>query len=63
MSVHSAQVKLELPVHIHEKHHILFVFYHISCESSSKASNKGVETLGEETCDHMIVACIQHYSL
>uniref|UniRef100_H2TTJ1 Dedicator of cytokinesis 11 n=1 Tax=Takifugu rubripes TaxID=31033 RepID=H2TTJ1_TAKRU len=39
------EVKLELPVHIHEKHHILFVFYHISCESSSKASNKGVETL------------------
>lgn len=44
------QVKIELPVHMHEKHHILFTFYHISCESSSKASSKkreGVESLGE----------------
>uniref|UniRef100_A0A3Q2CL51 Dedicator of cytokinesis 11 n=1 Tax=Cyprinodon variegatus TaxID=28743 RepID=A0A3Q2CL51_CYPVA len=42
------EVKIELPVHVHEKHHILFTFYHISCESSSKASSKkkdGVETL------------------
>lgn len=44
------QVKIELPVHMHEKHHILFTFYHISCESSSKASSKkreGVESLGK----------------
>uniref|UniRef100_A0A8C6Q4W9 Dedicator of cytokinesis 11 n=1 Tax=Nothobranchius furzeri TaxID=105023 RepID=A0A8C6Q4W9_NOTFU len=42
------EVKIELPVHVHEKHHILFSFYHISCESSSKASSKkkeGVECL------------------
>ncbi|XP_061816341.2 dedicator of cytokinesis protein 11 isoform X2 [Nerophis lumbriciformis] len=42
------EVKMELPVHLHEKHHILFCFYHISCESSTKASSKkreGVETL------------------
>ncbi|KAA8582816.1 hypothetical protein FQN60_006487 [Etheostoma spectabile] len=42
------KVKIELPVHVHEKHHILFTFYHISCESSSKASSKkreGVESL------------------
>ncbi|XP_028330887.1 dedicator of cytokinesis protein 11 isoform X3 [Gouania willdenowi] len=42
------EVKIELPVHVHEKHHILFSFYHISCESSSKSSGKrkdGVETL------------------
>ncbi|KAM9836745.1 dedicator of cytokinesis protein 11 [Aulostomus maculatus] len=42
------EVKIELPVHLHEKHHILFSFYHISCESSSKASSKkreGVESL------------------
>uniref|UniRef100_A0AAQ4RW84 Dedicator of cytokinesis 11 n=1 Tax=Gasterosteus aculeatus aculeatus TaxID=481459 RepID=A0AAQ4RW84_GASAC len=44
------EVKIELPVHVHEKHHILFTFYHISCESSSKASSKrreGVESLGK----------------
>ncbi|KAK7910137.1 hypothetical protein WMY93_014821 [Mugilogobius chulae] len=42
------ETKVELPVHVHEKHHILFTFYHISCESSSKTSSKkreGVETL------------------
>uniref|UniRef100_A0A3P8W7G4 Dedicator of cytokinesis 11 n=1 Tax=Cynoglossus semilaevis TaxID=244447 RepID=A0A3P8W7G4_CYNSE len=42
------EVKIELPVHLHEKHHVLFTFYHISCESSSKASSKkreGVESL------------------
>ncbi|KAM6909379.1 dedicator of cytokinesis protein 11 isoform 2-T2 [Xenentodon cancila] len=42
------EVRIELPVHVHDKHHILFTFYHISCESSSKASSKkrdGVESL------------------
>lgn len=48
--LHCVQVKMELPVHVHEKHHLLFTFYHISCESSSKAGSKrreGVESLGE----------------
>ncbi|KAL0970254.1 hypothetical protein UPYG_G00239490 [Umbra pygmaea] len=42
------EVKVELPVHLHEKHHILFTFYHISCEISTKTSSKrreGVESL------------------
>ncbi|KAJ8008347.1 hypothetical protein DPEC_G00103890 [Dallia pectoralis] len=42
------EVKIELPVHIHEKHHVLFTFYHISCEISAKTSTKkreGVESL------------------
>ncbi|XP_057710343.1 dedicator of cytokinesis protein 11 isoform X1 [Corythoichthys intestinalis] len=39
------EVKLELPVHLHEKHHILFTFYHISCESSSKTSSKKREAV------------------
>uniref|UniRef100_A0A3P9MZB4 Dedicator of cytokinesis 11 n=1 Tax=Poecilia reticulata TaxID=8081 RepID=A0A3P9MZB4_POERE len=42
------EVKIELPVHVHDRHHILFTFYHVSCESSSKASSKkrdGVESL------------------
>uniref|UniRef100_A0AAY4EM09 Dedicator of cytokinesis 11 n=1 Tax=Denticeps clupeoides TaxID=299321 RepID=A0AAY4EM09_9TELE len=38
------EIKIELPVHIHEKHHILFTFYHISCESSNK-KREGVETV------------------
>ncbi|XP_053717211.1 dedicator of cytokinesis protein 11 isoform X4 [Synchiropus splendidus] len=42
------EVKVELPVHLHEKHHVLFTFYHISCESSNKTGSKkreGVESL------------------
>lgn len=45
-----SQIKIELPVHVHEKHHILFTFYHISCELGNKTTTKkrdGVETLGE----------------
>uniref|UniRef100_A0A8C7NFH8 Dedicator of cytokinesis 11 n=1 Tax=Oncorhynchus mykiss TaxID=8022 RepID=A0A8C7NFH8_ONCMY len=42
------EVKIELPVHVHEKHHILFTVYHISCEISTKTSTKkreGVQSL------------------
>uniref|UniRef100_A0A672QN44 Dedicator of cytokinesis protein 11-like n=1 Tax=Sinocyclocheilus grahami TaxID=75366 RepID=A0A672QN44_SINGR len=42
------EIKIELPVHVHEKHHILFTFYHISCEVGNKTTTKkrdGVETL------------------
>ncbi|KAI1899017.1 hypothetical protein AGOR_G00078350 [Albula goreensis] len=34
------EFKLELPTQITEKHHLLFTFYHISCDSNSKASTK-----------------------
>ncbi|TRY94835.1 hypothetical protein DNTS_029910, partial [Danionella cerebrum] len=42
------EIKIELPVDLHEKHHILFTFYHISCELGNKTTTKkreGVETL------------------
>lgn len=52
-----AQAMTELPVHIHEKHHILFIFYHIGCESSSKASNRGVESLGKSPPLHQGNLC------
>uniref|UniRef100_A0A671LQ05 Netrin 4 n=1 Tax=Sinocyclocheilus anshuiensis TaxID=1608454 RepID=A0A671LQ05_9TELE len=42
------EIKIELPVHVHEKHHILFTFNHISCEVGNKTPTKkrdGVETL------------------
>uniref|UniRef100_A0A673I0Z3 Dedicator of cytokinesis protein 11-like n=1 Tax=Sinocyclocheilus rhinocerous TaxID=307959 RepID=A0A673I0Z3_9TELE len=42
------EIKIELPVHVHEKHHVLFTFYHISCELGNKTTTKkrdGVETL------------------
>lgn len=43
------QYKIELPTQLHEKHHLLFTFYHISCDSNSKASTKKrdlIETQG-----------------
>ncbi|XP_063160879.1 dedicator of cytokinesis protein 9 isoform X2 [Candoia aspera] len=34
------EVKIELPTQLHEKHHLLFTFYHVSCDSSSKGTAK-----------------------
>ncbi|KPP63761.1 hypothetical protein Z043_117951, partial [Scleropages formosus] len=34
------EIKIELPIQLHEKHHLLFTFYHVSCDSSSKGSTK-----------------------
>lgn len=39
------QYKIELPTQLHEKHHLLFTFYHISCDSNSKASTKKRELI------------------
>ncbi|XP_028248822.1 dedicator of cytokinesis protein 9 isoform X5 [Parambassis ranga] len=30
------ETKIELPPQLHEKHHLLFTFYHVSCDSNSK---------------------------
>ncbi|XP_058258113.1 dedicator of cytokinesis protein 9 isoform X2 [Hemibagrus wyckioides] len=30
------EIKIELPTQLHEKHHLLFTFYHISCDSGAK---------------------------
>ncbi|XP_069677061.1 dedicator of cytokinesis protein 9 isoform X1 [Periplaneta americana] len=37
------EVKLRLPINLHSKHHLLFTFYHISCELSKKKENS-IET-------------------
>uniref|UniRef100_A0A671WCI3 Dedicator of cytokinesis 9 n=1 Tax=Sparus aurata TaxID=8175 RepID=A0A671WCI3_SPAAU len=34
------EYKIELPTQLHEKHHLLFTFYHVSCDNNSKASTK-----------------------
>lgn len=50
-----SQFKIELPTQLHEKHHLLFTFYHVSCESNSKASTKKrdvVEMQGSLMCFH-----------
>uniref|UniRef100_A0A4W3KDI0 Dedicator of cytokinesis 10 n=1 Tax=Callorhinchus milii TaxID=7868 RepID=A0A4W3KDI0_CALMI len=39
------EVKIELPTQLHEKHHILFSFCHISCEIAAKSGSKKKEAL------------------
>lgn len=41
----SLQVKIELPTQLHEKHHILFSFYHVTCDINAKANAKKKEAL------------------
>ncbi|KAK0080760.1 hypothetical protein PV326_008002, partial [Microctonus aethiopoides] len=36
------EIKMRLPIKLHSKHHILFSFYHISCDMNKKKEN-GVE--------------------
>uniref|UniRef100_A0A2K6T8T3 Dedicator of cytokinesis 9 n=1 Tax=Saimiri boliviensis boliviensis TaxID=39432 RepID=A0A2K6T8T3_SAIBB len=43
------EIKIELPTQLHEKHHLLLTFFHVSCDNSSKGSTKKrdvVETQG-----------------
>lgn len=43
------QIKIELPAQLHERHHLLFTFFHVSCDNSTKGSTKkkdAVETQG-----------------
>ncbi|KAI4883850.1 hypothetical protein NFI96_017538 [Prochilodus magdalenae] len=46
------EFKIELPTQLNEKHHLLFTFYHVSCDSNSKASTKKREQV--ETQDYRV---------
>uniref|UniRef100_A0A665UL54 Dedicator of cytokinesis 10 n=1 Tax=Echeneis naucrates TaxID=173247 RepID=A0A665UL54_ECHNA len=39
------EVKIELPTQIHEKHHLLFSFYHVTCDINAKTNAKRKEAL------------------
>ncbi|XP_039681250.1 dedicator of cytokinesis protein 10 isoform X6 [Perca fluviatilis] len=39
------EVKIELPTQLHEKHHLLFSFYHVTCDINAKTSAKRKEAL------------------
>ncbi|NWW50673.1 DOC11 protein, partial [Pedionomus torquatus] len=39
------EIKIELPIHLHQKHHLLFTFYHVSCEINTKATLKKQDTV------------------
>ncbi|XP_041436699.1 dedicator of cytokinesis 9 L homeolog isoform X6 [Xenopus laevis] len=34
------EIKIELPTQLHEKHHLLFTLFHVSCDTSSKGGTK-----------------------
>ncbi|XP_022919235.2 dedicator of cytokinesis protein 9 [Onthophagus taurus] len=38
------EIKIRLPIHLHNNHHLLFTFYHISCDIAKKKDN-GVESI------------------
>uniref|UniRef100_A0A8C6YI82 Dedicator of cytokinesis 11 n=1 Tax=Naja naja TaxID=35670 RepID=A0A8C6YI82_NAJNA len=39
------EIKIQLPIHLHQKHHLLFTFYHISCEINTKGTAKKQDTV------------------
>ncbi|XP_077421724.1 dedicator of cytokinesis protein 10 isoform X2 [Vanacampus margaritifer] len=39
------EVKMELPTQLHEKHHLLFSFYHVTCDINAKTNAKRKEAL------------------
>lgn len=51
-----SQVKIELPTQLHEKHHLLFSFYHVTCDINAKTNAKRKETL--ETPGELVVDLI-----
>ena len=50
---------MELPTQLHEKHHLLFTFYHISCDSNSKKKDL-VETPGGTHIKHTHIHTHMH---
>ncbi|XP_069468948.1 dedicator of cytokinesis protein 11 isoform X2 [Ambystoma mexicanum] len=39
------EVKIELPIHLTAKHHLLFTFFHVSCDINAKGTTKKHETV------------------
>ncbi|MFT7803755.1 dedicator of cytokinesis protein 10 isoform X2 [Arapaima gigas] len=39
------EVKIELPMQLHDKHHLLFSFYHVTCDINAKTNAKKKEAL------------------
>ncbi|XP_076837011.1 dedicator of cytokinesis protein 10 isoform X3 [Brachyhypopomus gauderio] len=39
------EVKVELPIQLQEKHHLLFSFFHVTCDINAKTSSKKKEAL------------------
>lgn len=55
------QVKIELPTQLHEKHHLLFSFYHVTCDINAKTNAKrkeSLETPGETVVKDWLFCCL-----
>ncbi|XP_016887624.1 dedicator of cytokinesis protein 10 isoform X2 [Cynoglossus semilaevis] len=39
------EVKIELPTELHQKHHLFFSFYHVTCDINAKTNSKRKEAL------------------
>ncbi|TRY81520.1 hypothetical protein DNTS_003860 [Danionella cerebrum] len=61
------EIKIELPTQLHEKHHLLFTFYHISCDSSTKKRDVVESPVGSAWLpllkDGRVVMSEQHISV
>lgn len=51
------QVKIELPTQLHEKHHLLFTFFHVSCDNSAKGSTKKKDVVETQGGNPASVSC------
>jgi hypothetical protein len=52
----SAQIKVKLPAVLGDQHHLLFTFYHVSCQR--KADEKTIETpVGYTVCLVLAILC------
>lgn len=52
------QVKIELPIQLHEKHHLLFSFYHVTCDINAKTNAKRKEALETPGEPGLSITCI-----
>ncbi|XP_062853748.1 dedicator of cytokinesis protein 9 [Trichomycterus rosablanca] len=61
------EIKIELPTQLHEKHHLLFNFYHISCDNSAKKRDVVETPVGSAWLpllkDGRVIVSEQHFSV
>ncbi|CAB4020820.1 Hypothetical predicted protein, partial [Paramuricea clavata] len=48
------EIKICLPVHLHNRHHLLFTFYHVSCEQKKAASGAHASIKGKPAVEMQV---------
>ncbi|KAA0716136.1 Dedicator of cytokinesis protein 9 [Triplophysa tibetana] len=54
------EFKIELPAQLTDRHHLLFTFYHIGCDSNSKASTKRREQVETQVAANLPAGYLTH---